>query len=181
MAGIRRSIVVAGLAACVAALGYANYRLSTYAVDTTPTPVGGANSTAGKDLADKDMATALTQDVRSAGEFPETTARPIFFSGRRVLEKSKPKIDVVEVKPADVAVGLPPPEPLRLFGIMGAGSGRSALVRTMQDPQGVWMAAGDEYRGWKLREIFDDKVVVEAQGERRELRLYSANAKAVSH
>ena len=180
MAGIGHSFVVGGLATCVAVLGYANYQLSTYAVDTTPAAAAGTYAPAGKAKAAKELGPALTADARSIGEFPETTARPIFFAGRRVPEKPKSKVVVVEVKPVAAVASLPLPEPLRLLGIMDAGDGRSALVRTTQDPQGVWMAVGDEYRGWQLREIQDEKVVVEAQGERRELRLYVANAKTVA-
>lgn len=169
-----RTLIVPILAVAVAGLAFGNYQLSNYAVDTTPLPASGAatvNATGAKD-----GASTLALPQRGVGEFPETTTRPIFFSGRRVPEKPKPKPVVTEARLAAPVVAAPPPEPLQLVGIMGAGSGRRALLRTTVDPQGIWLSIGDEYRGWKLREISADNAVVEAQGLRSDLRLYAANS-----
>ncbi|MEQ1697441.1 MAG: hypothetical protein ABL901_16535 [Hyphomicrobiaceae bacterium] len=180
MAAIGHSFSIGGLAACVTVLGFMNYKLSTYEVDTT-TPVAGSQfALAGTGRATKDLPLALTLDVRGIGEFPETAARPIFFPGRRVPEKPKASAAVEDVRPVVAAGVTPMPDPLRLLGLMGKGTGRSALVRTAQELQGVWIAVGDEYRGWQVREITGDGVIVEAQGERQELRLYASTAKPAS-
>lgn len=169
-----RALIVPVLAAAVAALAYGNYQLSQFAVDTTP--LTGADGAAVKAATGKDVVATLAAPSRAVAEFPETTQRPIFFSGRRVPEKPKAKPVVTEARVAAPVVAAPPPEPLQLVGIMGAGSGRRALLRTTVDPQGIWLSIGDEYRGWKLREISADNAVVEAQGLRSDLRLYASNS-----
>lgn len=175
------------LASAVAGLGFATYQLSNYAVDVSPlaspaeTPAGSGVTVAAKSPGGKDGAANVASPARTLTEFAETTTRPIFFSGRRVPEKPKIKVAAVEAKlAAPVAPPAPPPDPLRLVGIMGASNTMKVLVRTSVDPQGIWLSVGDEYRGWKLREVSADNAVVEALGQRTELRLYaSASSKNV--
>lgn len=169
MAERKSSLLFPVLALAVAGLGFANLRLMDFKVDTSPV-VPAAASTAGAGQASKEL--ALAPPARTIGEFPQTATRPVFFADRKVPEKPKPKQVVAEVREA-APPPAPPPEPLQLFGIMGAGSGKRALVRTATDPQGTWLAVGEEYRGWQLREITTDNAIVEARGQRSELRLYA--------
>ena len=165
------SLMFPVLALAVAGLGYANYRLLDFKVDVSPA-FPAAAAAPGTGLAPKEL--SLAPPAHAIGEFPLTATRPVFFADRKVPEKPKPKPTVAEVK--DVVApppSAPPPEPLQLVGIMGAGSSKRALVRTAADPQGTWLAIGDEYRGWQLREIATDNAIVEARGQRSELRLYA--------
>lgn len=180
MAGVSSSLVVSLLFAGVAALGYTNYQVSALTVDTTPVAAPVVLSTAGKAKAVKETVLELAPVQRSIAEFSETTTKPIFFSGRRAPEKPKPKPIAIEAKAVPAPVALPPPEPLRLVGVMGNAGGRSILVRTSTDTSGTWLRVGDEYRGWQLREVSMDRAVIEAQGERRELRLYAVSNRTVA-
>lgn len=180
MAGISSSLAVSLLVAGVAALGYTNYQVGELKVDTAPAIMLADTSATRPATSAKDLLIELKPASRSIGEFPETTARPIFFSGRRVPEAPKAKPVMIEAKAVAVPIPVVLPGPLRLVGIAGLGANKSILVRSAQDPQGVWMSVGDEYRGWLLREINGEKAVVEALGEQRELRLYMANTKTAS-
>jgi hypothetical protein len=180
MAGISSSLVVSLLFAGVAALGYTNYQVSALAVDTTPAAAPAVHYPLGKVKAAKEAVLELAPAPRSIAEFSETTTKPIFFSGRRAPEKPKPKPVVIEAKAVPAPIAVPAPEPLRLVGVMGNAGGRSILVRSSTDTSGTWLRVGDEYRGWQLREVSIDRAVVEAQGERRELRLYAVSGKTVA-
>lgn len=170
MAEGKSSVLVPVLALAVAGLGYLNYGFFNLNVDTTPVAPTAA-STADKTQGAKDLVLAPSQ--HAIDEFPLTASHPIFFANRRPPEKPKPKpVAVAEAKAP--AAPLQPLEPLQLVGIIGAGAGRQALVRTSADPQGTWLSVGDEFRGWQLREVMADNVVVEARGQRSELHLYAS-------
>lgn len=159
------------LALAVAGLGYANYALMNFEVDTMPVaPSALPGKTAAHDANDL----ALPVPVRTIEEFPQTATRPIFFADRRLPEKPKPKPVTVAAAKEPPPPPAPPPEPLQLVGIMGVGAGRQALVRTTADPEGTWLVVGDEYRGWQLVQITADNAIVEARGQRAELRLYAS-------
>ena len=166
------------LATTIAALAYANYYLMSYSVDTSPFAVSVIPTDASAANLNETLA-ALAPAPLSLTTFPQTTQQPLFFANRRMPEKPKPKPPVVvEAKllappPRPTAPALPPPDPLQLVGIMGSKTGRQALMRTPSDPQGRWISAGDEYRGWRVREISEDAAIVEAAGQQSELRLYA--------
>ena len=174
MAEGKSSVLVPVLAIAVAGLGFVNYSVFNLNVDTTPVAPTAA-SAADKGQSAKELASALTPALRGVQEFPLTAAHPIFFPNRRPPEKLKPKeVAAVEIKAPVVPAA--PLEPLQLVGIIGAGAGRQALVRTSADPQGTWLSVGDEFRGWQLREVTADNIVVEARGQRSELRLYAPSS-----
>ena len=161
------------LALAVAGLGYVNIVLMSFDVDTTPiapSPASGKiNAPDSKDL-------QLALPARLIEEFPQTASRPIFFADRRMPEKPKPKPVIVAAAKEVAQPPAPPPEPLQLDGIMDEGEGRKVLVRTAADPQGTWLSLGDEYRGWQLVQVTADNAIVEARGQRAELRLYTTSA-----
>lgn len=167
---MKSSALLPVLALAVAALGYANYALMNLPVETSPVaPPAGAvdpNAAASKDL-------GLNVPVRTIAEFPQTATRPVFFADRKIPERARPKpVAIAEAKEPSP----PPPaplEPLQLVGIMGSGAGKRALVKGAADPQATWLAVGDEFRGWQLRDITNDNAIVEARGQRSELRLYA--------
>lgn len=164
-----RSMLIPLLGLVIAGLGYVNFQLANLDIDTAPILASGAaaSTTSGQRATDLTLAPPL----RSVADFPQTTARPIFFADRKMPEKPKPKpAAVAEVVPPPA---LPPPEPLQLVGIVGSDVNRRALLRSRTDPQGAWLRVGDEYRGWKLKEITSDNAIVEARGQRNELRLYA--------
>ena len=174
-----RSLVIPVLVGAIAALGYAATQLNQMTVDISPL-VGSATSGKNDPLIVKNSAVAASLASRTLSDYPDTPARPIFFAGRRVPEKPKGKVATTEPMPVVLAALAPPPEPLQLVGVMGAGVGRRVLVRTSLDPLGIWLSVGDDYRGWRLREILGDTAVVEAQGQSTLLRLYVSSVSKVA-
>lgn len=167
-----RSTLLPVLLIAVAALAYADYHIANFDVETAP--LAQQEVSAARQAPPNALLPPLIAPPLAVADFPQTTLRPIFFADRRMPEKLKPKPVVV----ADVTVQpvLPPPDPLQLVGILGSGSNKRALLRTKTDTQGKWLNVGDDYRGWQLREITSDNAIVEARGERRELRLYVLGA-----
>lgn len=163
------TIMLPLLVLVVAGLGYANVRLANFDVETAP--LAPPDAATGAEAATRPTELALAAPPRSTADFPQTTLRPIFFADRRMPEKPKPKPAIVAEVKAPPA--LPPLELLQLVGIVGSDQNRRALLRSKTDPQGAWLRVGDEYRGWKLQEITSDNAVVEARGQRNELRLYA--------
>jgi hypothetical protein len=174
-----RSTTVPILVSLVGALGYVNWQLMSHTVDLNSTATHRPASTQSATSTPRAPAAA----VRSAAEFPETTARPVFFADRRTPEKPKPKPQAqVQAPPPPIVAApivaakeiVPPPDPLILVGIMGSRKAERVLLRTKTDPEGTWLSVGDEYHGWQLREVLKDMVVVEARGQRSQLKLYSS-------
>ena len=167
--------LVLGLLATVGGLGYLNWRLWDYVPDTSPITAPAAAPVSTPGLAADEA--SFTPAGRSVGEFPQTTSRPLFFANRRPPDRSPPKVAAAPVVQAPVA----PPYPLdrfQLVGILRTGKDPvRALIRTTSDGYGTWVSVGEQVRGWHLRELTDDNAVIEANGQRGELRLYSAGAK----
>ncbi len=165
------SVTLPFLVLLVGSLAYANWQLMSYTVDI-------ATAAKPKSAAPLDTAAAgkseLPKSAQTTADFPETTARPIFFPDRRMPEKPKPKPQVQPPPVVEVKEVLPNLEPLLLVGTKGNGREQQVLVRSAVDAEGIWLSVGDQYRGWVLREASNDNAIVEGRGQRSELRLYSA-------
>ena len=164
----------------VGALAFANWVLLSRTIDTSLPPVRKPTMTAVQNA--PDLPEQLVVPLRSVTDFPETLARPIFFADRRMPEKPKPKPQVKPAPPPPPPVAatevLPNLEPLVLIGIKmtGRDSDRQILVRTGAENQSVWLAVGDQFRGWTVRAVSNDEAVLEGRGQKSELKLYSSSA-----
>ncbi|MEW6037098.1 MAG: hypothetical protein AB1648_02425 [Pseudomonadota bacterium] len=101
------------------------------------------------------------------GEFEELVERPLFVEGRR------PPPEVVEEPPPPVART---PLDLKLMGMIFSPSGKTALL---VDPKGKYkrVKQGGVVNGWVLKELKTDGVVMQQDGETKELPLLKAKPK----
>jgi hypothetical protein len=161
-AGHGRRLAVASLAVAAGLLAMLNWQLVQSPVDISPVSPPSDKADA-PPVGDGQPATAL--DGKTADQFRETVARPLFNPSRRPVERAEtpgkePKVELVE---------------LRLVGVMkAAGQPPRALLRLANEPTGKWIAEGTQIDGWKLRKVNERSVVVESGGRSQELTLSSA-------
>jgi hypothetical protein len=159
----RRVVTVLGVA--VAALAWLNWQLVQSPVDITP-----ISPEAGKVEGPRTHGSALLTplDKKPMFAFRETVSRPVFVPDRKPVQRDQ--------APAKEAAG---PGAMRLVGVMKAGDqpGR-ALIRMASEPTGKWIAEGEQFDGWKLREVLVRSVIVESGGRSHELTLQSVRQPA---
>jgi hypothetical protein len=65
-----------------------------------------------------------------------------------------------------------PPRAIELVGIIkeGGRAGR-ALIRSGEEPTGIWVQVGHELQGWRLSRIDARGIVLEADGRQVQLSL----------
>lgn len=81
--------------------------------------------------------------LASIETFSATVERPIFEPSRRAPEVPEPIATPAPVPPFDLA----------LKGIIFSPGTKLAVVSPAAGGKPIWLAEGDEYRGWKLAEI----------------------------
>jgi hypothetical protein len=102
-------------------------------------------------------------------QFDQTIARPIFTSDPHPVErKSKLTSETATGRPATEIA----PKQLTLVGVIIQGKKARALIRSSVSGQGGWMSIGEDVDGWRLREVADNKAVIETKGRRYQLFLY---------
>ena len=108
--------------------------------------------------------------------FPETTARPVFFEGRRTptpMAKAPPPVVVPPVVKAAPALDTRPgADGFRLHGITIAGGQPRALLEASPDGA-VWVGVGDRLRSWTVAGIQTDSIRLERDGQRAIISLYA--------
>ncbi len=165
------------LLAAVAGLGYLNWHIWSSPQEISPLAVGVAAGNSVTAIMPDEK--SLLPPQRALGEFQQTKARPLFFANRRPIDRNSPKVAAAMATPAKIDP-LFPLEQLQLIGIVRTGKDKvSALIRAGSDAQGAWVGIGDQVRGWKLREVNDEIVVLESNGQRGEVKLYTAAATKV--
>lgn len=148
------------LLAIVAALVIAMGQLVAGAISLRDTPAGDVGESA-----PRMTATSNPAELRPGSVSTELwQARPLFVASRRPPDApAKPREEAKAPKLADVS-------DLKLLAIFIDGMAASALV----DAKGssLRLALGDEVRGWRVRAIGADHLVLEAGAETRRLALY---------
>jgi len=154
----RRMVAVLGLA--VGALALLNWHLAQSPVDITPI-APEASKVEGPRTHDSALLTPL--DKKPIFAFRETVSRPVFVPDRKPVQRDQ--------APAKEVAG---PGSMRLVGVMKLGDqpGR-ALIRMASEPTGKWIVEGEQFDGWKLREVTVRSVIVESGGRSHELTLQS--------
>ncbi|QXP88148.1 hypothetical protein [Methylococcus capsulatus] len=101
------------------------------------------------------------------GEFEELVERPLFVEGRR------PPPEVVEEPPPPVSRT---PLDLKLMGMIFSPTGKTALL---VDPKGKYkrVKEGGVVNGWVLKELKTDRVIMQQDGEIKELPLLKVKPK----
>ncbi len=174
----RASGIISGLllAGAVAGLGYSNWMAVNEAIDTSPVmpPVLPTPATT-QDL------TRTNQKSVTLNDISETVTRPLFNATRRPAPP--PKIEdntAATLKlplPPAITTTSTPPSNLRLIGTMRSGDKqRRALVQVENAPSAAWLEVGADAGGWRVSEIGEDHIVVEAAGARSTLVLHPLKA-----
>jgi type II secretory pathway component PulC len=157
--GRERRAAVAVLAGAVAGLGLLNWHLARMPIDISPiAPEADRAAAPRKD--GFDLATKL--DRTPAAQFTETVSRPLFNPSRRPVQRDQARTDDAGAAPGD----------MRLAGVMTSPNQPArALIRMANEATGTWITEGEDFNGWRLREVNARSVVVESQGRSRELTL----------
>lgn len=145
-------------ATAIGALALLNWLALNVPIETEAAPVPAASATL-------PMITAAQSPKREAAatQLRDMTERPLFHPDRRPA----PAITARDDTPAAVTTNL------ELVGLMTDATGRQrALIRVSDEPAS-WVAVGERVVGWTVRSITAEQVIVEAQGRRSELQLYS--------
>ncbi|HEX2257783.1 MAG TPA: hypothetical protein VHG92_14010 [Afifellaceae bacterium] len=172
-------VAIAVLAACSAGLAQAVHFLWTTPLAVAALPaatVGG------------EPALRLPQRLEPGGlstppslVLSEILGRPLFSPTRRPpIPEPQP---VAEPLPAPRVVTFVAEEPeppvsqasdlreLRLIGVLRADEQRRALVTTPEEPEGIWLAEGQELLGWRIVAIAPNEIEVASGEERHTLSL----------
>jgi hypothetical protein len=160
----RRALVAVG--AAVAVLAFWNWHLAFAPVDISPLAHETKRSERPRP---QEPALATPMDKKPLLAFRETVNRPLFVPDRKPVRR-----DQAQAKAADT------PANMRLVGVVKVGDapGR-ALIRMASDPRGKWIAEGEQFDGWKLRQVTARSAIVEFAGRSHELTLPSPSRAAV--
>jgi hypothetical protein len=58
---------------------------------------------------------------------------------------------------------------------MISGDARRALIASPESPDGIWVTVGTEIMGWKVANVDQNGVKLEAKGQSAEIKLYVDN------
>ena len=165
-----RGLMVPYLALVVAGLCYLNWWQANTIIDIAPI----VPESAGDALPEATQPVALANGgLNSLADFSETVTRPLFRSDRRqpaAKPAGKPAPTVQEPPPV-----LSSADTLRLIGMMRSGTqARRALIRVAGLPNATWVETGGEIGGWTVGKIEADRVFIERNGDKAELKLFAA-------
>ncbi len=162
-----RRLVVPYLAAVVAGLTYLNWWQASTPVDTSP--ITPAASEANETVVNADAATG--NGVPPLTELTETLRRPLFRSDRRPPAAKPADLNTpTAVEPTLETAA----DQLRLVGMMRSGSSaRRALIRVTGLPTAAWVEVGGDVGGWTVGKIETDRVFIERNGDKAELKLFA--------
>lgn len=118
-----------------------------------------ANPAAGNGAPPPDPLAAL-QPPAERDSYATIVERPLFRPDR----KPEPPPDAIP-ETADDAGTRVELEQLDLTGVMIAPSAISAWVRDPGQPKLLRLRIGDEIQGWAVRDVLDDRILLERQGE----------------
>lgn len=175
MKRLARNLFVPYLALAIAGLGYLNWWLATSSVDISPiAPAGPSGSTAPSAQGLRLISEAHVQPL---SELRETVMRPVFRPDRRppgVMQAASEAPAAPEMAPNQS-----PADNLKLVGMMRSGtSAQRALIRVAGLPDAAWVEVGAEIGGWTVGRIETDRVLIERNGDKAELKLFTPRLSA---
>ena len=173
MSGGRSIIAGLLLTAAVAGFGYGNWQAVNETIDTAPImpPVPASPVTTA------DPTTAGPKTI-TLNDINETVSRPLFMPSRRPAPppQNDEKTSLTQTPPPPppaASANATPPANLRLIGTMKSGdTQRKALIQVENSQSATWLDVGADAGGWRVSEIAEDHVVVEAAGARSTLLLH---------
>jgi len=117
--------------------------------------------------------TQLSEEPRNLAplaEYGEIGERPLFFEGRRVPDEpilpDRTPQEVIKKQALNVG----------LTGIMFIDDVRYALVKDAASKSTQRLKVGDDFQGWKVVEIAEDKIVMSSGNGTEEIRLWEYKA-----
>lgn len=170
--GTNGTWLLAGLGAVACLLIYVNFRIADLQVDVAPL---ATSQPVTSNMTVPAESFAIDSPELQVADLKETTSRPIFFPLRRV-PGSEPEPAASAAPAAVEAEVVAPPDALQLIGTMQIGNQYKALVRPAGGGEARWLAVGDEFGGWKVKQVMDDRILVMAAKTKSELRLFGKTA-----
>jgi hypothetical protein len=150
------------LGAGVAALLVLNLYLFQAPIDTSPIPPGTSKADRPND-GPSDLATPL--DKKPVARFVEIVSRPLFTPDRKPVQRDRSQSSDTIAGTGD----------MRLVGVIKVDRQPArALIRLSSQSTGKWISEGEEFDGWKLRQVRERSVIVESGGRTHELELQAA-------
>jgi hypothetical protein len=144
------------LAAAVAALVLLNWYVLQGQADISPI-APGTGKVDGPRGGTAEPTTPL--DKKPVTQFRETVNRPLFTPDRKPVQRDRSQ-------PADSAG----PGDMRLIGIMKLDNQPArALIRISGEATGKWIAEGEQFGSWRLRQVQERSVIVEGGGRTHEI------------
>ena len=160
-AGIAVLLLIAG------GLTFLNYDLLTTPIAVAPIPIDNSAAEAHSAVAGQRLKVPL---ARPLTDYSETLARPLFNPTRRPsAQVDRTQKDTKKPK-AETRISA---NQIQLIGIVLHAADRRVLVRSPEAPMANWHSEGDVIAGWKLIEIRSNSVLVESQGSKRLISLYT--------
>jgi hypothetical protein len=149
------------LGGAVGALLLLNWYLVQGRVDISPV-AAGTGQLEGPQSGAAEPTTAL--DKKPVTLFREIVIRPLFTPDRKPVTRDRSQ-------PTDTAG----PGDMRLVGVMKLDRQPArALIRMSGEASGKWITEGEQFGGWKLRQVLERSVVIEGNGRSHELTIQAA-------
>lgn len=166
LSGILPFLGTATLTGIAAALGTLAFQTTPAAPDIVPTqttdPVPQTTAQQNQTL----------PSARPDVFYAAITERPLFAPTRRPVDNATPAAVVTQApEPAVTAPVLTPPTDLKLSGILGGGTNRSAFV-AREDGSGEWLRVDTKIEGWTITEIGPEWIVLSAGDDTFRLELF---------
>lgn len=167
----------------IGALGFLSWHFSERGgeadqsrLDKTSVAIGRQQTPIEQDLTDEDSPPERPADKGQPGYKDRSRAglkQPQSVSDRQADLQTSISADSNEPLPAE-GPSRPNGPQLSLTGVIriGEGDDRALIRRRKGARDGIWISIGEEFQGWYLRELDLDSAVIEANGDRVELRLY---------
>lgn len=161
-----KTLLIALIGSTVGVLVLLNAYLLQASVDISQIEPQSKKVDAGKG-GTSDLTTVL--DKKPVGQFRETVGRPLFNPDRKPVQRDRSQ-------PVDSAAAT---GDMRLVGVMKLDHQPArALIRLAGETSGKWISEGERFGGWRLRQVNERSVVVEAGGRTHELTLQAARRQA---
>lgn len=122
---------------------------------------------------------------RSLAAYPDTSAQPVFFEGRRYPTRApKPALEPALTPPAPVVQVKPTPEPaprvvasvegIRLLGVV-VGSGKPRALISAVSGAADWVTVGEKVQAWTVAEIRGNSVRLTRDSQSATLSMYGVS------
>ena len=151
-------------------VGSINVGLVTIIVKDTVS-VSGGQLTVPKVEWKSNLSTSVNraEKKKSIDSYKHILMQPLFYKNREPFIAPPPLVSKV------VALAAPSDPGFVLAGVMVTSEMRKAYIFTKANNSGIWANEGDDYMGWKIRSVDQNRVRLEQSGRIIEVELYPPN------